>query len=62
MSRVITVERCADCPNAERNWYEENVYGEWCKVARRAISVPGDYPFPGWCPLPEKKEESDAKC
>lgn len=56
MSRVITVDHCADCPHNERNWYENNVYGEWCAAARKGITVPTDYPFPAWCPLPEKEE------
>lgn len=59
MSRVIVVDHCTNCQHNKRNWYETDVYGEWCSLERRAISVPGDYPFPAWCPLPEKEKERE---
>ena len=61
MSRVIVVDHCTNCPDNSRNWYETDVYGEWCGLKRRAISVPGDYPFPARCPLPESGEKEESK-
>lgn len=61
MSRVITVSHCADCPHNERNWVDEDIYADWCNLSRRPIELTDGGAIPQWCPLPESKEESNAK-
>ena len=56
MSRVVSLEinRCADCPNLNRQPY----LTPWCELADKPVMDAVRYSFPAWCPLPEKKEES----
>lgn len=61
MSRVVLIDKCYDCPKRESTWREDDTYGNWCGLARKSISVLGALSVPEWCPLPENKEESDAK-
>lgn len=58
MSRVITVGHCVECPHNEASYVP--AYSERCKLEGKLINLEDDG-FPEWCPLPESKEESNAK-
>jgi hypothetical protein len=55
MSRVVSfeIDRCADCPNLNRQPY----LTPWCELADKpVVGAAVRYSFPAWCPLPEKEE------
>jgi len=53
MSRFVEIERCAECPRRD---------AMWCELEHKTITIiEAMRYFPAWCPLPETKEESDAK-
>ncbi len=53
MSRVVEIERCAECPRR----------GEmWCELEHKAITITDAMrAFPVWCPLPESGEKEESK-
>jgi len=58
MSRVITVERCIECPYC----HMPSLYRKLCGKAQwREIECDSSREFPAWCPLPESGEKEESK-